>query len=167
MPYTEPVECNLCGQRHGWIYQRRNRDNRGSDAGMVERRTCFESPQGAPGIMRWFNYSEFDSPDDPGTGNLMDQDFLEMLDDARNVAGIPFVITSGYRTESWNHHVGGKQDSAHLKGCAADIACGTSRDRFLIVTALLEVGFDRIGIGEDFIHVDSDWEKNAALIWNY
>ena len=30
--------------------------------------------------MKWFNYSEFDSPDDPGTGNLMDIDFLEMLD---------------------------------------------------------------------------------------
>lgn len=117
--------------------------------------------------MKWFNYSEFDSPDEPGTGNLMDIDFLEMLDEARSVAGIPFVVTSGYRTESWNQHVGGKKDSSHLSGCAADISCTTARDRFIIITSLLEAGFDRIGIGEDFIHVDIDWEKNAALIWTY
>lgn len=115
--------------------------------------------------MRWFNYSEFDSPDDPGTGNLMDIDFLEMLDEARTVAGIPFVITSGYRTEEWNEIVGGTSDSSHMKGCAADIACASSRDRFLILCSLVEAGFDRIGIGEDFIHVDSDWEKSAAIIW--
>ncbi len=117
--------------------------------------------------MRWFNYSEFDSPDEPGTGNLMDIDFLEMLDEARSVAGIPFVITSGYRTEEWNAEVGGKKDSSHLSGCAADISCTTSRDRFIMITSLLEAGFDRIGIGEDFIHIDTDWEKNAALIWTY
>ena len=115
--------------------------------------------------MRWFNYSEFDSPDDPGSGNYMDEEFLDMLDEARSVAGIPFVITSGLRTEAWNHRVGGAPNSSHMKGCAADIACTTSRDRFLIVTALLEVGFDRIGIYDTYIHVDSDWEKNSALIF--
>lgn len=117
--------------------------------------------------MKWFNYSEFDSPDIPESGNLMDQDFLEMLDDARNVAGIPFIITSGYRSPDWNHHVGGKKDSAHVKGCAADIACSGSRERFIILTSLLEAGFDRIGIHQEFIHVDCDWEKDPAVIWTY
>jgi hypothetical protein len=122
--------------------------------------------------MKWFNYSEFDSPDEPGSGHYMDQEFLDMLDDARTVAGIPFVITSGYRTQDYHDELTRRgyktaQNSAHLKGCAADIAATTSRDRFLIITALLEVGFDRIGIGEDFIHVDNDWEKNCALCWLY
>ena len=117
--------------------------------------------------MKWFNYSEFDSPDEPGSGNNMDQDFLEMLDEARSRAGVPFAITSGYRSEEHNAAVGGQRDSSHLKGCAADIVAYTSRDRFLIVTALLESGFDRIGIGEDFIHVDSDWEKAGNLVWTY
>ena len=117
--------------------------------------------------MKWFNYSEFDSPDEPGSGNNMDVDFLDMLDKAREFAGIPFVITSGYRTQAHNRQVGGKADSSHLQGCAADIACGTSRDRFLIVTALLHAGFDRIGIAGDFVHVDCDWEKHAALVWVY
>ena len=116
--------------------------------------------------MKWFNYSEFDSPDEPGSGNNMDQDFLEMLDEARSRAGVPFVITSGFRSEAHNEAVG-VPGSSHLKGCAADIVAYTSRDRFLIVTALLEAGFDRIGIGEDFIHVDSDWEKAGNLVWTY
>jgi hypothetical protein len=25
--------------------------------------------------MKWFNYSEFDSPDEPGSGHYMDQEF--------------------------------------------------------------------------------------------
>lgn len=115
--------------------------------------------------MKWFNYEEFDSPDTPSSGNLMEQDFLEMLDDARNVAGIPFVITSGYRTEDWNAYVGGARSSSHCKGCAADIACANARERFLIVMALLEVGFDRIGIYEHHIHCDNDWEKDPAVVW--
>jgi zinc D-Ala-D-Ala carboxypeptidase len=131
---------------------------------MVQRRARPDRSQKAQG-MKWFNYSEFDSPDDPGSGNYMDEEFLDMLDEARSVAGIPFVITSGLRTEAWNHRVGGTPNSSHMKGCAADIACSTSRDRFLIVTALLEVGFDRIGIYDTYIHVDNDWEKNSALIF--
>jgi zinc D-Ala-D-Ala carboxypeptidase len=117
--------------------------------------------------MKWFNYSEFDSPDQPGSGNLMDIDFLEMLDEARSRAGIPFVISSGYRSEEHNFDVGGTANSSHMKGCAADIVCATKRDRFLIVSALLESGFDRIGIGEDFVHCDCDWEKPSNVIWTY
>lgn len=132
----------------------------------MERRTRIEGTQ-REATVKWFNYSEFDSPDEPGSGNNMDQDFLEMLDEARSRAGVPFAITSGYRSEEHNASVGGQRDSSHLKGCAADIVAYTSRDRFLIVTALLEAGFDRIGIGEDFIHVDSDWEKAGNLVWTY
>jgi len=54
-----------------------------------------------------------------------------------------------------------------MKGCAADIACRGSRDRFIIVTALLEAGFDRIGIGDGFVHCDTDWEKPSNVIFTY
>jgi hypothetical protein len=133
---------------------------------VVERRTRIEGTERATTV-KWFNYAEFDSPDDPGSGHNMDADFLEMLDEARSRAGIPFVITSGFRTDEHNAELGGANDSSHLKGCAADIFAYTSRDRFLILTSLLEAGFDRIGIGEDFIHVDSDWEKSGNLVWTY
>ena len=47
-----------------------------------------------------FNYEEFASPDVPDSGNRMDSTFMELLDGARESAGIPFKINSGYRTHA-------------------------------------------------------------------
>jgi zinc D-Ala-D-Ala carboxypeptidase len=118
--------------------------------------------------MRYFNYHEFDSPDAIGSGEqMMDEVFVQMLDKARHLAGIPFKINSGYRTPERNRLVGGKKDSAHLKGLAADIHCVDSRSRGYILGALLEVGFNRIGIAKTFIHVDDDPSKDADVVWLY
>ena len=117
--------------------------------------------------LRHFTLDEFDSPDAPGSGANMDADFLEMLDEARHRCGIPFKINSGFRTVNHNKKVGGVSKSSHLRGYAADIACSSSRDRFHIVRALLSVGFDRIGIGATFIHVDNDTNKSEDVIWHY
>ena len=43
--------------------------------------------------MRYFDLMEFDSPDLPGSGEFMSQDFLDLLEKARERAGVPFVIT--------------------------------------------------------------------------
>jgi len=122
--------------------------------------------------MRNFNLREFDSPDLSGSGLNMDKDFLSMLDNARDIAKTPFKITSGYRTKEHNiaiyKKLGKKPiESSHLKGLACDIACSDSRARFLIINALLEAGFTRIGIANNFIHVDSDCEKSQDVIWTY
>jgi uncharacterized protein YcbK (DUF882 family) len=117
--------------------------------------------------MRHFNISEFDSPDEPGSGQYMDDEFLEMLDNARHMAGIPFKINSGYRTKEHNREVGGLRNSAHLDGFAADISATTSRERMWIVASLLEAGFNRIGIGKTFIHVDNDPHKPEEVMWHY
>ncbi len=117
--------------------------------------------------MRYFKMSEFDSPDAPGSGAKMDRDFLEMLDQARAMAGIPFIINSGYRTAKHNKAVGGTQNSSHLRGLAADIACRNSSSRYRIVAGLIAAGFSRIGIAETFIHVDSDAVKTPYVAWLY
>lgn len=120
-----------------------------------------------------FELSEFDSPDEIGSGKNMDSNFLAMLDDARGIAGIPFTITSGFRTPSHNAYVGGVQPSlqskgsSHLFGYAADIAAPTSRQKYVIVDALIKAGFNRIGIGNSFIHVDNDPDKDPDVIWTY
>ena len=50
-----------------------------------------------------FKYIEFDSPDLPGSGKeFMSCVFLALLDKARSEAGIPFKITSGFRTPEYN-----------------------------------------------------------------
>ena len=104
--------------------------------------------------MKNFRIEEFDSPDLKGSGELMNRDFLFMLDDARNLAGTSFTITSGYRTEEHNAKVG-------------DIACTDSRKRSNIITALLAAGFTRIGVAGSFIHVDNDIDKSQDVIWTY
>jgi zinc D-Ala-D-Ala carboxypeptidase len=69
------------------------------------------------------------------------------LDQARHVAGVPFVITSKRRTVEQNASVGGVSDSAHLKGLAADLAVPDSGSLYHMVAALLQVGFKRLVIG--------------------
>lgn len=50
---------------------------------------------------------------------------LDELENVRRLFGGPIVITSGYRSEKLNSIVGGKKNSLHLKGKAADIVPGT------------------------------------------
>ena len=117
--------------------------------------------------MKYFSYDEFDSPDEIGSGKHMDQDLLVMIDRARALYGKPIVVTSGFRTESHNKKVGGVKSSSHLKGLAIDVACKRSKDRFKMLTALLEAGFNRIGVASTFIHVDVDKNKSQNVIWTY
>ena len=116
--------------------------------------------------MKYFKLEEFDSPDQPGSGKHMKKEFLQLLDKSRALAGIPFVVTSGFRTRDWNERVGGRVGSSHLAVCAADLSCTSSGARSQIVQALIKVGFNRIGIGKNFIHVDNDITKTPA-IWLY
>lgn len=81
-------------------------------------------------------------------------EFVTMLDKARGIAGVPFVITSGYRTPEKNSKVGGVENSTHTTGLGADIKCTDSGVRFKMIKAFLEVGFARIGIYKAHIHVD-------------
>lgn len=121
-------------------------------------------------MLKYFDYSEFDSPDIEGSGKkYMNQRFLDKLDVARGIAGIPFIINSGYRSIEHNLAVGGIKNSSHLKGLAADIECDTDEDRYKITQALLKAGINRIGIkgSNGFIHCDIDPSKNKNRIWAY
>ena len=107
-----------------------------------------------------------------GCGEIdMDQKFMSKLDLARDIAGTPFVVNSGYRCETYNASdaVKGKPGSAHLEGLAADIKSVGSRKRYRIIKGLVDAGFTRIGIGfnDGFIHVDLDSSKDEEVIWGY
>ena len=124
--------------------------------------------------LRYFreDLSEFDSPDEKGSGKkYMDLSFVKRLDQARHFAGIPFIITSGYRSIKHNEKVKGVMNSCHCEiPCkAADILTSNSHSRYRIIRSLMDVGFTRFGIGENFIHVDSTVSKKKAheLIWDY
>ena len=121
-----------------------------------------------PNFGKYFVAKEFDSPDLPGSSVNMKQELLDKLNAAREIAGVPFKINSGFRTVAKNKAEGGKVDSPHLNGWAADVDLNKeSRQRFLILHALFAVGFHRIGIADGFIHVDCDPTKDPKVIWTY
>ena len=52
--------------------------------------------------MKYFKLTEFDSPDEPGSGSCMNEEILNMLDAVRKQFGKPIKINSGYRTIARN-----------------------------------------------------------------
>tara|TARA_A100001201_G_scaffold19110_1_gene21477 strand:+ start:128 stop:508 length:381 start_codon:yes stop_codon:yes gene_type:complete len=122
---------------------------------------------------RNFKSSEFDSPDLPGSGENMKDEFMELLQEARNIAGVPFRITSGFRTQAYHDDLSrrgyktSKSRSAHQDGYAADIHCSDTKTRWIMINAFLLAGFNRIGIGTNFIHIDNAPNKTENRIWTY
>jgi uncharacterized protein YcbK (DUF882 family) len=115
----------------------------------------------------FFEYSEFDSADESGSYINMDVGFLNKLSKARELAAIGFKITSAYRSPAHNAKVGGVPSSSHTIGRAVDIYAPTSRQKYIIINALLQAGFNRIGVAKNFIHVDDDPSKDEDVIWTY
>lgn len=74
----------------------------------------------------------------------MDFEFMSMLDEARHIAGIPFIITCSVRNDS----------PSHLIGVAVDIRGHGNEVRYKIVKALDQVGIYRIGIYDKHVHGD-------------
>ena len=75
-------------------------------------------------------------------------------------------INSGVRCVTWNAKVGGAADSAHLLGVAVDISITNSTDRHEFLS-FATAAFHRVGIAEDFIHVDCDSHRPARVAWLY
>lgn len=123
-------------------------------------------------MVNWSNYEhfsreEFDSKgaNEEGTGNNMQDAFISRLHQARVLADTKFKINSGYRSPQHNATVGGISNSSHTKGLAADISVTSTKNRFLIINSLLQVGFNRIGVYKTFCHVDLDPDKPKNVIW--
>jgi len=101
----------------------------------------------------------------------LNEEFVAKLDRARHIAGIPFTITSGFRTPEKNQSiVGSVQDSAHLKGLAVDLRVQSSHEVSLICDAAKAVGITRriVYVDTDFqpvhVHIDVDPDKVSEVI---
>jgi hypothetical protein len=121
-------------------------------------------------MSKFFKSSETECKCGCGQNNL-DPLVLSIADAARNIAGLPFVVTSAARCKIHNSNVGGVDSSSHLSSdnqfCyAIDLKAEDSYSRFKIVNALILCGVVRIGIAKTFIHFDIDGSKPKAL-WLY
>lgn len=111
--------------------------------------------------MKYFKDSEFACKCCGASG--MNPKFLQMIDEAREIADTPFIITSGYRCEKHNKAVGSTSKN-HTSGKASDISAKDGPSRGKILKGLYLAGFTRIGIAKDFIHADiSDSVESAWL----
>ena len=122
-------------------------------------------------MLKFFKPCETECKCKCGQNNL-DPLVLSIADAARNIAGIPFIVTSAARCEVHNSNVGGVDSSAHLskdnKFCyAIDLEAKDSTARFKIVKALILCGVTRIGIAKNFIHFDIDKTKPSQVLWLY
>ena len=114
--------------------------------------------------MKYFRDTEFKCK--CGCGQVLVAPLLaERLDSARYYAGIPVLITSGFRCPKHNANVKGSPTSSHMKGLAADIATPTDGMRCRVVGGLLDAGFTRIGVYPTFVHVDCDPDKRQQVMW--
>ena len=116
---------------------------------------------------KYFKDSEFKKCSPACSLQYMEQSTMDMLDKAREIAGIPFVLNSAYRTPVWDKSRGRSGTGAHTLGCAVDIRCRTLDNRYKIVAALIQAGFRRIGIAEEYIHADNSSKHQSGIIWMY
>ena len=118
----------------------------------------------------YFRASEFDSKDVPGSGfSAMQWALVKRLGEVRAEWGKPMTIGSGYRTPEHNAAVGGKANSAHLRGLAADIRTSGLTDAIRLAIVAAQHGFDRIGVDMKgrFVHLDVDGSLPSPATWFY
>lgn len=102
----------------------------------------------------YFSADEFLRCSPPCHLDVMDKEFMVLLDCARNDAGIPFVVNSAFRPPEWDIAHGRSGSGYHTRGRAVDIRCSDSVSRAKIVNACLAYGLS-CGISKTFIHVDN------------
>ena len=95
---------------------------------------------------------------------FMDGEFKIGIDNARSLAGIPFIINSGFRCGKHNLEVGGSPTSSHLSGYAVDVRAETDHQKFLIIMGAIMAGITRILIYRTFIHLDGHPDKKQEII---
>lgn len=103
--------------------------------------------------------------------DIMDMNpaFMRDLDRLRSYLRRPIVINSAFRSVDYELRKGRPGTSSHCKGLAVDIKCDDPTYRLQLLLCVIghpSFSFCRIGIGENFVHLDCDPDKPAA-IWTY
>lgn len=106
-----------------------------------------------------------------GCGGTVREDFHIFLNLIRGTAGVPMVISSGFRCKAYDLSIGGA--GVHPTGKAADVLCsGVAAHK--ILSAALAHGARGVGVmqkGKDhskrFLHLDLTEGKTRPWIWSY
>ena len=112
---------------------------------------------------KFFKRTEFSCPC-CGRVDISDE-LVNRLDYCREISGVPFRITSGFRCKQHNRRIHGKPRSSHLDGSGADISAPSGALKSTIVASLFAGGIKRVGIYKNFIHCDISKKLPYPMLW--
>jgi uncharacterized protein YcbK (DUF882 family) len=118
-------------------------------------------------VKDYFTQWDFDNCTPKCKREDMNNETINKLNRAREIANIPFILNSAYRTVDHEKRMGRVGSSSHTNGRAVDIRATQGRTKFIVIDALLKAGFTRIGVHSEFIHVDDDPTKSDKVLWLY
>lgn len=112
-----------------------------------------------------------------GCEGLPQHEMMVKLDEMREIAGFPFVVTSGYRCSDYNSRMAGTgPHGPHTTGLAVDLLTHSYRAHAMIDLAL-EFDVRGIGVRQKGLHngrfLHFDWIKPGSAIhprptvWSY
>ena len=84
---------------------------------------------------------------------------IEQLDELRRLYDHPILITSGYRCPALNKAVGGKPNSQHVKGQAADLKWDENLLQFIIDNYHYDQLIEETSKRTKWIHISFNKEK--------
>jgi len=98
----------------------------------------------------------------------LDEDAQVMFDSGREYSGVPWHVNSCCRCKRHNLKVGGSKTSSHLAdekpSCAMDVQAKTDFYKYRIIMGAIKAGFKRIFVYKNFIHLDTDKNKEQEII---
>lgn len=104
----------------------------------------------------------------------LDIELVAMIDKARHLSKIPYIITDGRRSGLGKQDRNAVNNSAHLTGHAVDLRCQDYQALWRMLSGLFASGFKRIGVYlkkqndkwlPTHIHVDNDLTKDQEVLW--
>ena len=117
---------------------------------------------------RHFKEAEFQRCNPPCSLQDMDQSFMNLLDSIRDLAGIPLVLNSAYRSVAYDKSKGRSGNGDHPQRKGVDIRCTTSANRYKILKAAFTLNVPRIGVGKTFIHIGKGVNGlPQEVVWDY
>ena len=96
----------------------------------------------------------------------MDNEFMNNLQEVRELCNFGFKVNSAYRCEIYNNKVSSNSRGQHAQGRAVDISIKDRYKRFLILKEAIAIGyFKDIAISKTFIHLGKGNVKNGVGVY--
>ena len=108
---------------------------------------------------RWQYFTPEEKTGSQGTIADLKPDFVDKMDIGRKESGIPWVITSGYRTPEHNSLIGGSPTSGHLTRDSVDVRARNWVEVGKIVDGARKAGITGITVYRESKHVHLDMKS--------